>query len=305
MVRPLRRSIRARMACALLAAFAATLTHGAAAAFAQALTPSMEPTRSVVVTGAAGYDLDFTLPTAAKAGCMVCHGDPNLTRMRGGVLVSYFVDPATIDSSAHAGVQCTGCHMDFAFTLPHVTAGTDWRSTARSACKNCHEDQFYLYGRGVHKGDAPNGKPADPDAPAKPLCGDCHGGHDIPPLTDNPKGRLQMHADGWETCGRCHTDYWDSYDDYYHGAAYKLGAEDAPACWDCHDAHDIFPSDDQQSSLGERHLEETCSRCHRDPGGDYLEYARFVHGREEVNETVPLRGWLLGFIDMVRGWFGG
>ena len=28
-------------------------------------------------------------------------------------------------------------------------------------------------------------------------------------------------------CADCHPDYWDNYNDYYHGAAYKRGATDA------------------------------------------------------------------------------
>lgn len=305
-MRPQGRCAWTRTACAVTVAVAAALIVTPDPVLAQtSRSGNASPTPSLVATGAAGYDLDFTLPTAAKAGCMVCHGDQDLVRLKDGVLKSYYLEPAVMDASAHASVQCTGCHMNFAFTLPHVTAGTDWRTTAKSACKNCHEDQFYRYGQGVHRQQLDTTATVDPDQPQRPLCGDCHGSHAIPILADNPEGQAEMQHTAWETCGRCHTDYWDAWNDYYHGAAYKDGAHDAPACWDCHGAHDIFPSDDPQSSVGSRHLGQTCATCHEDAVGRYLQYADFVHGREGVNESVPLRGWLEQVRDILRAIFGG
>jgi len=139
---------------------------------ATATTMTTAPaTRSVSPT--APYALDFTLPTESKSGCMVCHGDKNLTRLKEGKTVSYFIDSAEVDKSTHADQFCVSCHLDFAYTAPHTTA--DWQSTAKLACKNCHNDQFLAYGKGSHRRaiDA-TGAAATLEA-TKPLCGDCHG----------------------------------------------------------------------------------------------------------------------------------
>lgn len=265
---------------------------------------SVPATRSVIATVTIeGYDVDFTLPTAAKAGCLVCHGDPGLTRLKDGQNVSFYVDPTMVAGSAHAGVQCTGCHLDFAFTYPHEAGLEDWRTVAASACKNCHQDQFLDYGRSVHRRE-PGEEPAE-DGIEKPLCGDCHGSHGIEMLTDNPAGEAALHAMGYQVCGECHQEYWDNYDDYYHGAAYKRAAEDAPACWDCHGGHEILVADDKDSMVNERHLVETCSACHSGATESYTAYAPIIHGRADVRDGVFLSGVFAWIRDTFLGVFGG
>jgi len=267
----------------------------------------------------AAYELDFTLPTEAQSGCLVCHGDPALVRVVDGETVSYYIDPETIAESAHASEQCVGCHIDFAYTAPHENA--DWQVTAKSACRNCHETQSVDVGTGMHRsavetvtpttGDgAPTtgAEPSSETSPApRPLCGDCHGSHDISALTtDTPEAReaqAVMHRDGWEICGRCHQDYWDSYADYWHGAAYKQGALDAPACWDCHGWHEVIPSDELSSPVNESHLVETCGQegCHDGVDENYVDYAGFIHGRQELTSETPI----YQAIDAVKDWFDG
>lgn len=272
-----------------------------------AQTTSVPATSSVTTTVTIeGYDVDFSLPTNAKAGCMVCHGDPDLTRLKDGELVSYWVDPAVSDASSHATVQCTGCHLDFAFKTPHASASGDWQTEAKSACQNCHLDQSALVANGSHRAGTKPGEPTSTaTAAVKPLCGDCHGSHDIMTLTDSPEEQAALKAAGREVCDEsCHQDYWDTYNDYYHGAAYQDGATDAPACWDCHRAHDILPSADVDSSVNERHIVETCQQCHPDANEEYVEYAKLIHHREEITEEFFLSSWISQLSATVMSLFG-
>ena len=250
------------------------------------------------------YDMDFTLPTAGKSGCMVCHADENLIRLKGDNFVTYWVDPKTLDSSAHNAIMCTGCHVDFAFKAPHNINQTDWRATAKLSCKNCHETQFEAYGKGAHSITVRPGEKVDPAAPQKPLCGDCHGAHAIQTLTDNPKGQAAMHLDGWEVCGRCHSKEWNSYADYYHGAAYRRGAIDAPACWDCHGSHEMLPSSDRKSMTHPNNLEETCGKCHDGVSAEYVQYAGLVHKKAEVLDSNPVYSFIQQTKEAVTGLFG-
>lgn len=259
---------------------------------------------SAHVAFAQEYDLNFTLPTAGKSGCMVCHADPNLGRLQGDKFVSYWVDPKPLDEGPHAGVLCTGCHLDFAYKAPHNIAETEWQRTARLACKNCHQDQWKVYSDGAHSLAVQPGKQATERELAKPLCGDCHGAHGIVALTDNPEGRKLLHEQGRQVCGRCHEDYWDNYSDYYHGEAYRRGATDAPSCWQCHGAHDIFPSDDRRSLVHERTLSDTCAECHPDTNEAYIAYAGLIHKRIEIAEANPLFGIINSAKDRIRGIFG-
>lgn len=277
------------------------------------LASAAEAAPSIVAT--APYDLDFTLPTESKSGCMVCHGDPALVRVRDGVVRSYYLAEGDIAASAHADQQCVGCHIDFTYKAPHGDA--DWAANAKTACRNCHDEAAVAFGVGVHRPSVPTTLTADGStegtAAPKPLCGDCHGSHDISMLnTDTPAaraGRKALHRNGWEVCGRCHEDYWDSYDDYYHGRAYKRGAEDAPSCWDCHGWHDILPSDDRGSLVNEAHLVETCGQdgCHEVGVEEaYIEYAGFIHGRESVwLDNGPILAFIRKVSNAIGGLFGG
>jgi hypothetical protein len=260
---------------------------------------------SQAATGA--YDLDFTLPSESKAGCMVCHGDPNLIRLKQEQLKSYWIDPVVIGKSAHGPEQCVGCHIDFTYKAPH-DGGIPWQETAKSACKNCHDGQFGAYAKGAHSPTVATTDTADANG-EKPLCGDCHGSHDISLLTtDTPvarAGRDALHSNGWEVCGRCHEDYWDSYDDHYHGAAFKRGALDAPACWDCHGGHEVLAADNRDSEVNEAHLVETCRKCHVGATEEYVEYAAFIHGRGELQAANPLFSAWDRVVSFVRGIFGG
>lgn len=270
------------------------------------------------------YSLDFTLPTAGKSGCMVCHGDPNLVKISGQTTSTIFVSVEQVEMSAHKADLCTGCHIDFAYTAPHVFSknDADWTLVAKSACKNCkdHSPQFTDYAVGAHSPAGIPGKSAAEIAatraaegkpPTVPLCGDCHGGHAIASKEDT-SARAAYRARGIEICGTCHMDFADSYSDYYHGAAYRAGAADAPACWDCHGTHEVLPADNRRSMVNERNLVITCGQegCHANVTDDFIEYAGFIHGRGELLAANPV--WMLydsarsvvnGVLQTVSSWF--
>ncbi|MDP2299594.1 MAG: hypothetical protein Q8M55_02650 [Actinomycetota bacterium] len=315
------------LAYAVTAATTATAPEGSKAyeTAEKMVTPSaVEPTKTASASAKPSapvtqtYDLDFTLPTYGKSGCLVCHGDPNLAKIGVETTSSVYIDVEVLNASAHqtGETPCTGCHLDFAYTAPHKQTEGDWEMAARLACKNCHKDAFSAYANGIHSPAGKPGQAATQTAAAReaegkpefvPLCGDCHGSHDILMLTDNPDGQEAIHADGWEVCGSCHEDYWDSYDDYYHGAAYKRGAKDAPACWDCHGWHDILPSSERGSSVHESHLVETCGQegCHVGVDENYTSYAVFIHGRSTITDDNPLIALVRSVIGAFGRLFGG
>jgi hypothetical protein len=271
------------------------------------------------------YDLEFALPTAGKSGCLVCHGDPNLVKASETTTASVYVSAEQLAESAHADTLCTGCHIDFAYKTPHenVVNGGTWRDTAKLACKNCkeHAPQSADYSAGAH---SPAGEPGvTPEQAAArrraegkpehvPLCGDCHGSHDIA-SQDDTSAVDAYHRRGVEICGDCHINETLTYDDYYHGAAYRRGTLDAPACWDCHGTHEILPASDRRSMVNEQRLADTCGQdgCHAgEVTEEFLEYAAFVHGKAEVVQENPVmaaydaaRQRLRAFFGTIRSWF--
>jgi len=296
----------------------AALVLSAASYAVAAPTTSITATPSLVTTTTGStklkvtYDLSWTLPSAGKSGCTVCHDDRDLQRIQAGKIVSLYVNTDVLKSSAHKDVPCTGCHTDFAFKVPHAnvsTTGEEWRQTAKLSCKNCHAAAFADYSASSH---SPTGLPGQTkgalgapgsSAPgiAKPLCGDCHGGHSIA-ASNNVEAMAQLHSTGLEMCGKCHARDTDNYADYYHGAAYRRGAPDAPACWDCHGAHKELPSTDRQSMVYKDKLYDTCHKCHTDPGDGYIGYAEFVHGKSDVLKANPAYTVLTSVKTTVMGW---
>jgi hypothetical protein len=244
------------------------------------------------------YDLTWTLPTAGKSGCTVCHNDKDLVRVKGGRTVSLYVNTEILQASAHRDIPCTGCHLDFAYKTPHAnvsSSGEEWRTVAKLSCKNCHQVAFSDYTSSAH---SPSGQPGQttgtigapgssaPGIP-KPLCGDCHGGHSIP-ASNNVEARRELHASGIEMCGPCHVKETANYSAYYHGSAYKRKAPDAPSCWDCHSTHKVLPSTDRNSTVYSDRLFDTCHKCHSDPGDGYVGYAQLVHGKQNMKDSNPV-----------------
>ena len=251
-------------------------------------------------TSSATYNLDWTIGVAGRSGCLVCHGDKNLVRVIDGKAVSLYVDTLVLDQSAHAALLCTDCHVDFAYKTPHPNANDDvtWRTLAKSSCKNCHRPQYLDWAKSSHSiagapGTTSTVGAADSSAPGKPrpLCGDCHGGHAIPSKNDT-EALAAVHASALDMCGKCHVRAASTYQDYYHGAAYRRGAPDAPACWQCHNTHLVLPSRDRNSWTNADNLDTTCGQCHKavgtPTGPGYTQYATLIHRKDSTLHSNPV-----------------
>lgn len=322
----------------LAVALCAALAFPSAALAATASAPTTPTSTPAPNAKEREYNLDFTLPTEGKSGCQVCHADPNLVKPSGDTTSSIYIDPAAMAETAHKDTPCSGCHIDFAYKTPHdnVQDGADWQAVAGQACKNCHPDQYTSVALGAHSPADKPGVDASETAAVRreaslptevPTCGDCHGSHDIDyidvagveasgtaeAVAAAEAGQAELHGRGLEMCGQCHADYADSYNDYYHGAAYREGTADAPACWDCHGAHEMLAASDRRSPVHPDNLSKTCGQqgCHEgDVDERFSEYAQLIHGMDEVEDTVVLisfidvaRARMQGVFDAVASWF--
>lgn len=262
---------------------------------APAMPTSASVNASSVISGRGTFALDFTLPTFGKSGCLVCHGDKNLIVARGDGVVTYFIDQDLYSHAAHAKIACTGCHVDYGYRTPHGSSGNnDWKEVAKQACKNCHPQEYADMSLGAHANRPLGVGQPDPKGASKPLCGDCHGSHFIPVLKNNPAGKAEVYAQAQQMCGRsgCHPDYWANFNDYYHGAAYKSGATDAPACWTCHGTHNILRSTDRLAPTNSANFggSNSCGTpgCHQGAGPAYATYAPMIHGRDKTMSENPV-----------------
>lgn len=222
-------------------------------------------------------------------GCQACHGNPNLTKLSGGLIKSYQV--VGVDESAHRDVTCSKCHPDFSYGKGAPAPKTNlWNINAGLACADCHDHdkQTADYNKSIHAEEIAKGNLKSA------TCGSCHGGHDIVLTKDNQAAKDAVHASSEKMCGGCHKDYYESYADYYHGAPYKAGAKDAPACWQCHGAHNTQPSADKESLTYAATLATTCGAgdCHDQHGdasqGFATSAAAMIHGKKDVRASNPV-----------------
>lgn len=221
----------------------------------------------VAVTALVGSFTSLTkaqAPVEEQTGCTLCHTDIKI-------------------SSVHQGVACNQCHLDFSFFSPYEGQLDDFRTIAGVACKNCHVESSRDYHKSTHGSMALSGA-----AKGGARCSQCHGAHNISSLKDSPKSREAFRATAGDVCGRCHQDYLANYNDYYHGKAYKMGASDAPPCWDCHGQHAITPAKEPSSKVSEENIVKTCGKCHEGSSESFAQFAELIHGREKVLKENPL-----------------
>jgi hypothetical protein len=220
-------------------------------------------------------------------GCLACHGSdlPRLARP---------VTASMLDSSAHRGIACTSCHPDFRYDDRKGVTSL-WKVNAGLACTACHEDETKAWKASVHAAKLLSG--GDPNGGA--TCAGCHGGHDIERVKTQA-AQARLHAAGQQMCvGSCHAhdSAWASYGDWWHGAAYKRGALDAPACWDCHGFHDVLALKDPQSPTSAELLPKTCGTCHAGSDESFAETGRaMIHGRPQAVSSNPLFVWRANLI---------
>lgn len=246
-------------------------------------------------------------------GCLACHGTI-LTKEAKGQPKSFTV--TGVQESAHADVSCQRCHIDFQYEKSAVPSKR-WDVNAGSACGLCHDDNKNHreakaeFEKSIHYELSVAGEdgfvPPQPGKPQRqaPTCASCHGGHYIQRL-DTAAAKYSMQTSAFRTCARegCHAQEWSTYDDYYHGKAYKRGAEDSPACWDCHGSHDIREAADAGSMVSSKNLAETCGQegCHKDSGESFVQKAgQLIHQKSAAAESNPLRRVLRSAAEWLPG----
>jgi cytochrome b subunit of formate dehydrogenase len=186
-------------------------------------------------------------PPIPIADCLLCHGDPDLTREDAdGASTSLFVDETNYLASSHGTQSCVTCHREI--TEAHPDDGVVVQPVN---CAACHQHPSETYNGSAHalargKGDA-----------AAATCQDCHGSHDIASTRnlDSPLQRSHLAA----TCGACHPDETTQVEQSVHGFALARGERDAPTCTDCHSEHQI---EILREASPIKLSQQICSRCH-------------------------------------------
>lgn len=246
----------------------------------------------------------FAIGQQGRGGCLTCHGDKNLVKLVDGKKVSYYVDLSVLQSSVHKDLDCLNCHVGFGYE-PESQHPKDWKKTAGLSCKNCHIAEYDRYRQSIHGRLALSGDPKE-----GATCAGCHGFHSIQ-SEKTEEGLLAIRASSKEMCGKeeCHANYYESYNDYYHGRAYKANATDAPTCWDCHGTHRVLPANDENSLVSsakltassKTNLAKTCEKCHPGSSNSFAEYGKLIHGSTEVRKQNIAMYYIYKIVDLIKG----
>lgn len=258
----------------LLAAALTVLSHGAAA-------PT--PNRSREAKPATvPKELAELVPAMSNQECLDCHGLPDLAKTnQAGQVISLYMDVEKLKLSVHGTNSCSQCHSDLKATHPD-----DEVAALPVNCGACHSSQSQEYATSIH------GVSQTMSASAAATCADCHGSHDMGPVTkpDSPVFKFNLP----KTCAKCHgnpglTEEYrignpeaaDQYTESIHGQGLmRMGLIVAPSCNDCHGVHDIKRSIDRSSPIHHSNIGKTCGNCHV---GIQEVFDRSVHGKALAN----------------------
>jgi len=201
-------------------------------------------------------------PSVPDETCIECHTGGTLepTEIRGKT-VSLDIKPGVLRVSAHKKVACVGCHAGYnPDDTPHTAA------MKPVECGSCHGEIEALHSKSLH------GKAIARGDPLAPRCVDCHGTHDVLPVSDPraPVAPLKVPF----LCGKCHQEgatvqrqrtihqdhILENFSESIHGEGLlRKGLVVAPNCASCHTAHSILPHTDPASSIARRNIAATCA----------------------------------------------
>ena len=196
--------------------------------------------------------------------CIGCHSQQGMSRpLEDGSELPLTINGPRFRESVHAqeDVACVDCHTDIE-KFPHPEfSGESRRAVTLSlytACQRCHEEQYQSVQDSVHQAAMVAGN----DAAA--VCTDCHNPHEQNRLIDVRTGALLPEARLGipQTCARCHSGIYDTYQGSVHGAALALeGNLDVPTCIDCHGVHNI---PNPTTARFRNATPQLCAKCHTD-----------------------------------------
>jgi cytochrome b subunit of formate dehydrogenase len=176
--------------------------------------------------------------------------------------------PAAIDNAI-----CLSCHGNEGFSVPGANG--------RTRSLHVVGDKFK---QSVH---------------AKRLCVECH--KDITAIPHDKVGPLRV------GCVQCHEDLWDTarkenktkdfarlgvvveqIDHYMRSIHARPSREDQSrtnaTCYNCHDAHYVYPKDSPGRAEWRLGLPNVCGKCHSEQRVEYLDS---VHGRQVIGNANP------------------
>jgi len=210
--------------------------------------------------------------TAGRVDCSNCHAQVAEQYFESGHGQAYF-------QKKENAPYCTFCHGDHATLSHRDDRDKTYRANIPQLCGGCHGksaeekkipspggDVLVDYSSSVH-GQGLIQKGLLPSA----ICTDCHSTHFI---LDNKNEQSTIYYKNLPaTCATCHRGIYKEYAASVHSLINSDSEEKLPNCEDCHSAHTIKESNQDQFMVEVTHQ---CGACHKELSETYLET---IHGK--------------------------
>jgi cytochrome b subunit of formate dehydrogenase len=197
----------------------------------------------------------------AKVTCAQCHADAQEA-------YSHSFHARPVKAGTGPAANCQDCHGG----AHELLAADDPKSPVNHGnipvtCGRCHGQKFLMESNGetaqafVSYQESVHGRAIEMGSLKAAVCTDCHGAHEILPASDARSPISKASVPG--TCGKCHVEIENTFNQSIHGQAIARGNQLAPVCTDCHGIHSIKSHTDPNSPASEQNLSrDTCAPCH-------------------------------------------
>jgi len=179
-----------------------------------------------------------------------------------------------LESGLTVTATCADCHTSHKELPASDTLSSVHPDNIPSTCAKCHLGIYEKFKKSIHSTEITK---TDKKLPG---CADCHKSHSIERVDKNDfrQGIIDQ-------CGKCHMDVTETYFDTFHGKVTQLGSVKTAHCYDCHGAHDILPTYNQESRLSRKNIVATCKECHTNSNRMFVGY--LTHATHHDKEKYP------------------
>ncbi len=189
--------------------------------------------------------------------------------------------------------NCEDCHGGVHEILAPDDAGSPVNHVnIPNTCGRCHGQKFLMESNGqsaqpfLSYQNSVHGRATEKGSTKAAVCTDCHGAHQILAANDDQSSIYKFKVPA--TCGKCHMEVEQAFNQSTHGQAIARGNGMSPVCTDCHGIHSIQSHRDPNSPVAEQNIsQDTCARCHEGvrlsrefglPGNRVSSYMDSYHG---------------------------
>ncbi|HJV26109.1 MAG TPA: cytochrome C, partial [Aromatoleum sp.] len=260
---------------------------------------NIQSLRASLAIFAAAALLPFSAQAAGEgakldnATCLSCHQTGKrkieVDDKAGEKLALAAVDPAKLEKSVHARMDCVACHTDIVDAKASHQKAV---GVAKPDCATCHEklwktaqadsqasskERLGIVAKNIEAYKASFHARPDADNPDRPkaYCNQCHATHEFAVPKAGTAAREQWRLTIPKTCGEsCHEDQLEDYESSVHGAL-VMGKDDpkGAVCIDCHTTHEIRGASSDPFKLKNV---EACGGCHNE---QLFSYRDTYHGQ--------------------------